>query len=492
MSSQMSHKFAFAKMGLLGLCPQLEEDLGDAAVADELAQTFLVALDMVHSAAADAGLDIAVDSEVTTLLSLAHNHLLPHASVAWLEHSPHLVAEREEVLCLSVIAAPPALLDVPGGYTWLTEYQLQVEAGTMSRAEFEAHRSAILMANPGLGLPSSLAVSSPLLRLSMEPPPVGKSSSPAGVLSELFSNQTLQSPALRAATAAPSPSEVAAVLSEVATASVTSGSRSRRPTAEPGPSADLVPPHRVKRGRNFPLMDVAQIPGYIRCLVCIQRKVNAGRECLRPAASRTRGRTGATGPSATGLSATGLSGTAASSSLCLLASAFFGLEVTTLGVALTATVMFWCGEVVRNLAACRALDVQLSFAEWQYAHFLGALVEPDPTTSQPPRNAGNAEVMDDAVDGAGAGADGVDETSWAGFSANFAPWRFDTDTAPSRYDVDAATRYSDTDALAPRQQALRRCDSDTALSHYDSATVPRYYDTDAAPQQHGAVDYEID
>ncbi|KAH9172588.1 hypothetical protein EDB89DRAFT_1906087 [Lactarius sanguifluus] len=437
MSSQMSRKFAFTKMGLLGLCPQLEEDLGDAAVADELAQTFSVALDMVHSAAADAGLDIAVDSEVTALLSLAHNHLLPHASVAWLEHSPHLVAEREEALRSSVIAAPPALLDVPGGYTRLTEYQLQVEASTMSRAEFEAHRSAILMANPGLGLPSSLAVSSPLLRLSMEPPPVGKSGSPAGVLSELFSNQTLQSPALRAATAALSPSEVAAVLSEVAAASVTSGSRSRRPTAEPGPSADLVPPHRVKHGRDFPLMDVAQIPGYIRCLVCIQHKVkcvpfvgsvlpypcshcvSAGRECLRPAASCTCGRTGATGPSAPGPSATGLSGTAASSSLCLPASAFFGLEVPTLGVALTATIMFWCGEVARNLAARRALDVQLSFAEWQYAHFLGALVEPDPTTSQPPCNAGNAEAMDDTVDGAGAGADGVDKTSWAGFSANF-------------------------------------------------------------------------
>ncbi|KAH9164721.1 hypothetical protein EDB89DRAFT_2077716 [Lactarius sanguifluus] len=446
-------------MGLLGLRPRLEEDLGDATAADELAQTFLVALDMVHSAAADAGLDVAVDPEVTALLSLARDRLLLHASVAWLEHSPHLVAGREEALHSSVIAAPPAPLDVPGGYVRLTEYRLQVEAGTMSHAEFEAHRSAILMADPGLGLPSSLVVSSPLLQLSMEPPPVGESGSPAGVLSELFSNQTLQSPALRAATAAPSPSEVAAAPSEVTAASVTSGSRSHRPTAEPGPSADPVPPHGVKRGCDFPLMDVAQIPGYIRCLACIQRKVkcapfvgsvppyscshcvSVGRECLCPAAGRARGRTGAAGPSTAGLS-----GAAASSSLRLPASAFFGPEVPTLGVALAATVMFWRGEVARNLATRRALDMQLSFAEWQYAHFLGALVEPDPTTSQLPRkrartgasrgrsgkgkekaidvdalsdSAGNAEAMDDAADSAGAGADGVDETSWAGFSANF-------------------------------------------------------------------------
>ncbi|KAH9165159.1 hypothetical protein EDB89DRAFT_1911646 [Lactarius sanguifluus] len=406
MSSQLSRKFAFAKMGLLGLCPRLEEDLGDAAAADELAQTFSVALDMVHSAAADAGLDVAVDPEVTALLSLAYRG-----------------------------AAPP--LDVPGGYAWLAEYRLQVEAGTMSHAKFEAHRSAILMADPGLGLPSSLAARAVLL---------------PGVLSELFSNQTLQSPALRAATAAPSPSEVATVPSEVAAASVTSGLRSRRPTAEPGPSVDPVPPHGVKCGRDFPLMDVAQIPGYIRCSACIQRKVkcapfvgsvppypcshcvSAGRECLRPAAGRARGRTGAAGPSAAGPSTAGLSGAAASSSLRLPASAFFGPEVPTSGVALAATVMFWRGEVARNLAVRRALDVQLSFAEWQYAHFLGALVEPDPTTSQPPckqacsnrrllrplwEGAGNAEAMDDAADGAGAGADGVDETSWAGFSANF-------------------------------------------------------------------------
>ncbi|KAH9046946.1 hypothetical protein EDB83DRAFT_2317588 [Lactarius deliciosus] len=70
MSSQVPRKFAFAKQGLLGLLPWLEGDVGDAMAADELAQTFSVALEMVHLAVADAGVDVAVDSEVTDCLNL--------------------------------------------------------------------------------------------------------------------------------------------------------------------------------------------------------------------------------------------------------------------------------------------------------------------------------------------------------------------------------------------------------------------------------------
>ncbi|KAH9029292.1 hypothetical protein EDB83DRAFT_2526141 [Lactarius deliciosus] len=363
MSSQIPRKYAFAKQGLLGLLSWLEGDVGDAAAADELAQTFSVALEMVHSAAADAEVDVAVDSEVTDCLNLARARLLPHASASWLEHSPHLVAGKEEEF-RSVAVAPLAPLDVAGGYARLAEYRQQVEAGTMSRSEFEAHRSAILMADPGLGLPSSLAVSSPLLRLSMEPSP------------------------LRAATAASSPSGFAATPSEAAATSIASGSQSRRCTAEPAPAADSVPPRGIKRGHDAPLMDVSQILGYVRCLGCIQRKVN---------------------------------------SLRLPASAFFAPEMPSSGVGLAATVMFWRGEIARTLAARRALDVQLSFAEWQYAHFLGALVEPEPPSSKPPHGAGDAEAMDDAEDGAGVGGDGADdgngagdaESSWTGFTASF-------------------------------------------------------------------------
>ncbi|KAH8990060.1 hypothetical protein EDB86DRAFT_2831355 [Lactarius hatsudake] len=193
MSSQIPCKYAFAKQGLLGLLSWLEGDVGDAAAADKLAQTFSVALEMVHSAAADAEVDVAVNSEVTNCLNLACARLLPHASASWLEHSPHLVAGKEEEF-RSVAMAPLAPLDIAGGYARLAEYRQQVEAGTMSRSEFEAHRSAILMADPRLGLPSSLAVLSPLLRLSMEPSPIGGGASPAVALSELFSNQTLHSP----------------------------------------------------------------------------------------------------------------------------------------------------------------------------------------------------------------------------------------------------------------------------------------------------------
>ncbi|KAH9025618.1 hypothetical protein EDB84DRAFT_1580002 [Lactarius hengduanensis] len=451
MASQVSRKFAFAKQALLGLLPQLEEDLGDAAVADELAQTFSVALEMVHSSAAEATLDVAADSEVAALVAVARDRLLPYATASWRKHSPHLVAEEEEPRSSSVAAAPPAPLDVPGGYTRLAEYRLQVEAGTMSRADFEAHRSAILLSDPGLGLPSSLAVSSPLLRLSMEPAPAGGSGSPAADLTELFSNQSLQSPALRAVTAAPSPSEGAAAPSEAAAASRASGSRSRsrRLTAEPVPDADSAPRRGVKRGRNPPLMNVSQIPGYVRVRrvsrdVCfafsakssarlfsvlgrrirVRTALAQGRECIRPAGGRARGRP-----------AVGPSGDPATEGLRLPASAFFGPEVASSGVALAATIMFWRAEVARVLAARRALDVQLSFAEWQYSHFLGGLIEPGPSSTLPPRKrartgasgkgkekAADAGALSDEVEivePMDEAQDGADEAVWAGFPANF-------------------------------------------------------------------------
>ncbi|KAH9075649.1 hypothetical protein EDB83DRAFT_2312088 [Lactarius deliciosus] len=465
MSSQVPRKFAFAKQGLLGLLPWLEGDVGDAAVADELAQTFSVALEMVHSAAADAEVDVTVDSEVTDCLNLACDRLLPHASASWLEHSPHLVTGKEEEF-RSAAMALLAPLDVASGYAQLAEYRQQVEAGTMSHSEFEAHRSAILMTDPGLGLLSSLAVSSPLLWLSMEPSPVGGGVSPAIALSELFSNQTLHSPVVRATTATSSPSGFTTTPSEAAAASIASGSQSHHHTAEPAPVADSVPPRGVKCGCDAPLMDVSQIPGYVQCLGCIQHKVKCapfvgtappypcshcvsrGRECRRAATGCARGRPAAAVPS----------GATATSSLRLLASAFFVPEMLSSGVSLAVTIMIWRGKIVCTLAACQALDVQLSFVEWQYAHFLGALVEPELPSSKLPckqartgslhgppcapstkgkekainvdtlsDGAGDAEVMDDAEDGAGVGGDGADDgngagdakSSWTSFAASF-------------------------------------------------------------------------
>ncbi|KAH9031521.1 hypothetical protein EDB85DRAFT_1891110 [Lactarius pseudohatsudake] len=457
-------------LALLGLRPQLEEALGDAAAAEELAQTFSVALEMVHSSAAKASLDVVADSEVAALLAVARNRLLPYATASWLEHSPHLVAEEEELRSSAIAAAPPAPLDVPSGYTRLAEYQLQVEAGTMSRADFEAHRSAILLSDPGLGLPSSLAVSSSLLRLSMEPAPAGSSGSPAADLTELFSNQSLQSPAFRAATAAPSPSEGNAAPSEAAAASLASGSRSRscHLTAEP---ADSAPRRGVKRGRNPPLMNVSQIPGYVRCVLCVQRKVKSRVAsasawlavvpgvhlpwvhlvtpplkafAFRPSPSGLRLPAFAFRPSPSGLHLPAFAFRPSPSGLHLPASAFFGPEVASSGVALAATIMFWHAEVACVLATRRALDVQLSFAEWQYSHFLGGLIEPGPSSNLPPRKrartgasgkgkekAANADALSDEVEivepkdeagasgGADADADGADGAAWAGFSTDF-------------------------------------------------------------------------
>jgi hypothetical protein len=115
--------------------------------------------------------------------------------------------------------------------------------------------------------------------------------------------------------------------------------------------------------------------------------------------------------------------------------------------------VFWRAEVARILAARRALDLSLTFAEWQYSNFLGALVEPVPSSKPPPRKRArtgaspgpsgkgkakaidvdaivvdaataevNAEVMDeveevaDAEGGDGVGAGGPEGTEWAGFT----------------------------------------------------------------------------
>ncbi|KAH8984693.1 hypothetical protein EDB86DRAFT_2833424 [Lactarius hatsudake] len=431
MSLQSSCKFTFAKQGFLGLCPWLEGDVGGAKAAEELAQTFSVSLEMVHSAAVDADLDVATDSEVNALLSLTCNCLLPHALASWLEHSPHLVAGGEAEFCPAAVA-PLAPLDVSGGYTWLAEYWQQVEAGTMSHLEFKAHHSAILMANPRLGLPSSLAVSSPLLQLSMEPLSVGRSVSPAEALLELFSNQTLHSSALHMATAASLPSKLSALPSYA--------------------TAATAPPRSVKCGRKPALMDMNDILGYA------WHKVKS--RMPPPYRPHARGRADATDPSVMGPSTTGpsiavLSGAATTSNLHLPVSVFSGPELPTTGVTLAATIMFWRGEVAHALATWWALD--------QYAHFLGALVELELSSSKLPHkwaqtgascgpsrgptkkgkeSADDDKAMDDAEDSAGAsdhnegagaggnstddgnGAGGNSKASWMGFSANFGPKKF--------------------------------------------------------------------
>ncbi|KAH8991134.1 hypothetical protein EDB86DRAFT_3080117 [Lactarius hatsudake] len=413
MSSQIPRKYAFAKQGLLGLLSRLEGDVGDAAGGRRVGPNIFCGLGNgpFGRGRCRGGCRSRLRGD-RLLKPRALPCLLPHASASWLEHSPHLVAGKEEEF-RSVAMAPLAPLDIAGGYARLTEYWRQVEAGTMSRSEFEAHRSAILMADPGLGLPSSLAVSSPLLQLSMEPSPVGGGASPA----PLPPRRRLGSPPRHP---------------EAAAASIASGSQSRRRTAEPAPAADSVPPRGIKRGRDAPLMDSEPDSGL--CSVF----------GLYPA----QGQRGSRVPTCRYQPV-----------LRVVLLPLFHLVLCLLVLPPPAVFASRLPPSSRlEMPSSGALDVQLSFVEWQYAHFLGALVEPEPPSSKPPRKwartsssrgpprapstkgkekaidvdalsdgAGDAEAMDDAEDGAGVGGNGADdgnsagdaESSWTGFAASF-------------------------------------------------------------------------
>ncbi|KAH9019221.1 hypothetical protein EDB85DRAFT_2153962 [Lactarius pseudohatsudake] len=96
--SQMLRAFQFAKKSLLELRPGLEEVSEDAAAAEEWIQNFSIFLELVYSSRAGADLAAEEDTEVSNFLEEVRARLLRHASAAWVNHSPRVVAGHEERL----------------------------------------------------------------------------------------------------------------------------------------------------------------------------------------------------------------------------------------------------------------------------------------------------------------------------------------------------------------------------------------------------------
>ncbi len=220
--------FCFAWSALLGLRPGLEGVIDEAPAAKVWVQNFSSALvrinrpicflrswliflqGLVYSAGADASEDVASNPEITAFLAKVRDRLLCHATVDWLDHSPHIIAGIEDQLHLSEAAAPPDPAPPFDGYVWLAKYAVQLAAGTMSWMEFEKHRINIILTDPSLqsGDPisspeaASTAPQSALPGASPAPSPSSLGASPS--LLVLFSHLSPQVPK-------PSPAEGAAL-----------------------------------------------------------------------------------------------------------------------------------------------------------------------------------------------------------------------------------------------------------------------------------------
>ena len=114
---------------------------------------------MTASFGANAGIDAYADPLVATLLGDVRGRLLQHATEAWIEHSPRVVAGMEEELRqITSIAArtlsipPTATTEIgpsaagPGlsVLSLLGEYVRRVKEGSMTQAEFDELSDVLL------------------------------------------------------------------------------------------------------------------------------------------------------------------------------------------------------------------------------------------------------------------------------------------------------------------------------------------------------------
>ncbi|KAH8976590.1 hypothetical protein EDB83DRAFT_2328069 [Lactarius deliciosus] len=280
----------------------------------------------------------------------------------------------------STVASPlEPLVTFPtyDGYAKLVEYRKQMEAGQISRLDFERHRVDVHLndpANRSVEPWASLVDPSPFSRsagLSLEPI---QAASPGLGLTPNY-------PATHLASLAASPSD--------ATAAFPPDSQSARQSAEPQPTplqAD------VKRGPPLKLMDVRTLDDYVRCETCIRKKIKcapfvgtlppypcyhcviAKRECIRdPATCRRRNVSVAPSFSLS----PGLEGHSAA--------AFIGVgDVSGLSEAGVASVVtYWRCELVRSLAAHSALTGHIKFVRYQYALVVKLVLAPQAASDLP-------------------------------------------------------------------------------------------------------------
>ncbi|KAH9019213.1 hypothetical protein EDB85DRAFT_2153951 [Lactarius pseudohatsudake] len=342
--SQMLRAFQFAKKSLLELRPGLEEVSEDAAAAEEWIQNFSIFLESVFSSRAGVDLAAEEDTEVSNFLEEVRARLLRHASAAWVNHSPRVVAGHEERL-------------------------LNCHSYTTLNKPSPSDGPSTSVAQPGLSLvtPSPFP---PSAGNSLEPSPSG---SPGLGLTNLFSHVMPNSPTLLSAAVAASPSDVFPLPYSL--------SAGTPPLKQAG----------VKRGRPLELIDVRTLDDYVRCEPCISSKtkcaplvgtgppypcarcVKTGRECVRDPATRSR-------HNGSAMPALGLPPALEE----LSTGAFFGMGEELSGVALASVVTHWRGELVRSLAASAALTEHIKFVHYQYSLALTPIAGPPAASGGPP------------------------------------------------------------------------------------------------------------
>ncbi|KAI9429085.1 hypothetical protein BJY52DRAFT_1200674 [Lactarius psammicola] len=433
MSSRPPRKYDAAVKALLRLRSDFAVLADDPETVEEWVDEFSTRLETVFASGALIGVDAGADVQVAAFLRDVRARLLPRATVAWLEHSPRVVAGMEEELqrraaapvavpVVAPVAEPdsrPSPAPPQDDFQLLLEYSQRVKAGTMSEAEFEGHKVRVLTAGqrphafafsahsvvpPSSSLaPSPAAVgtvsaSSPAVSpsLSVVPPPSSQAPSPL---------QPFAPSPVASGTSAPSP----LLFSRVAPAvpglpdSATAPPSSQRPVrrAAVAAAASLVesPPARrfgVKRARSVELMDTSSIPGYVRCDYCTRNKVRCAprvgsqppytcsrcledrRPCIAPTTLPARRRrkiassarvSAAPAPLST---PTPLSAHATDAAFTLLAGGV---------VDRAAALLFWRAELGRALSARAAADGYVEFVQARYADLLGEVVAPTPGPS---------------------------------------------------------------------------------------------------------------
>ncbi|KAH9019228.1 hypothetical protein EDB85DRAFT_2153972 [Lactarius pseudohatsudake] len=258
----------------------------------------------------------------------------------------------------STVASPlEPLLTFPtyDGYAKLVEYRRQMEAGQISRLDFERHRVDVHLNDPA-----------------------NRSVEPWASLVDPF----------------PLPRSAGRSVEPFRAASPGLGLTPNSPAPLPYSLSAGTPPLKqagVKRGRPLELIDVRTLDDYVRCEPCISSKtkcaplvgtgppypcarcVKTGRECVRDPATRSR-HNGIAMPSL------GLPPALEEPS----AGAFFGMGEELSGVALASVVTHWRGELVRSLAASAALTEHIKFVHYQYSLVITSIGGSPATSGGPP------------------------------------------------------------------------------------------------------------
>ncbi|KAI9432297.1 hypothetical protein BJY52DRAFT_1199258 [Lactarius psammicola] len=203
MSSRPLRKYDTAVKSLMRLQSDFKVLTDDPKMVEEWVDKFSTHLETVFASGVHIGVDAGKDVQVAAFLRDVHTCLLPHTTVAWLEHSPRVVVGMEEELqhCAAAPVTVPVVAPVAeadpcpspappqDNFLLLSEYSQRVKAGTMSEAEFEAHKVHVLTAGqqPHASVSPVLSVAPPSSSLAPSSSALGPDVAPSPTLSPSLS-----------------------------------------------------------------------------------------------------------------------------------------------------------------------------------------------------------------------------------------------------------------------------------------------------------------